>query len=78
MVAYPFEIGHHVNGHTRDYQVYKSGARNLPTLAKKREELEADEYSGFVMQKLGATLEQHKQQLNYMLVMECYLQYSSQ
>lgn len=59
------EIGHHVNGHTRDYQVYKSGARNLPTLAKKREEeLEADEYSGFVMQKLGAKLEQAQAAVN--------------
>ena len=53
------EIGHHVNGHTLDLVVYASGGRDAPTLAKKRqEELEADEYSGFVMQKLGATLEQ--------------------
>ena len=53
------EIGHHVNGHTLDLVVYAAGGRDAPTLAKKREEeLEADEYSGFVMQKLGASLEQ--------------------
>ena len=59
------EIGHHVNGHTLDLIVYASGVRDAPSLAKKREEeLEADEYSGFVMQKLGATLEQAQAAIN--------------
>jgi hypothetical protein len=41
------EIGHHLNGHT----VRRSGSK--PEL-----ELEADEFAGFILQKLGATLRQ--------------------
>ncbi|MGQ2982521.1 hypothetical protein [Flavobacterium sp.] len=41
------EIGHHLNGHTLD----KVGSRP-------RTELEADEFSGFVLRKMGATLEE--------------------
>jgi len=41
------EVGHHLNGHTLD----GSGSTH-------RTELEADEFSGFVLAKLGATLEQ--------------------
>lgn len=41
------EIGHHLNGHTLDTQ----GSRPY-------KELEADEFSGFAMYKLGATLEE--------------------
>ncbi|MGH8545989.1 MAG: hypothetical protein ACREX3_20670 [Gammaproteobacteria bacterium] len=43
------EIAHHLNGHTLD----EGGSR--PRL-----ELEADYYSGFVLQKMGATLEQSR------------------
>lgn len=39
------EIGHHLNGHTLD------GKGSLPDI-----ELEADEFSGFVLRKLGASL----------------------
>ena len=39
------EIGHHLNGHTLDNIGSKPGT-----------ELEADEFSGFVMQKMGASL----------------------
>ena len=53
------EIGHHVNGHSLDLVVYASETANPPTLAQSRKmELEADEYSGFVMFKLGASLSQ--------------------
>ena len=46
------EIGHHVNGHT--LELGEEG-----TLSESRQmELEADEYSGFVMYKLGASLSQ--------------------
>ena len=56
------EIGHHVNGHSLDLIVYAVEAAQLPTLAESRQmELEADEFSGFVMQKLGASLEQAQQ-----------------
>jgi hypothetical protein len=41
------EIGHHLNGHT----LASNGSQ--PAL-----ELEADEFAGFVMQKMGATLQQ--------------------
>lgn len=41
------EIGHHLNGHTI------SGSGSRPSL-----ELEADEWSGFVLAKMGATLEE--------------------
>lgn len=44
------EIGHHVNGHTLGGESTLSESRQM--------ELEADEYSGFVMYKLGATLYQ--------------------
>ncbi|MBC8265772.1 MAG: M48 family metalloprotease, partial [Flavobacteriales bacterium] len=53
------EIGHHVNGHSLDLIVYASEMAEAPTLAESRQmELEADEYSGFVMYKLGASLSQ--------------------
>ena len=44
------EIGHHVNGHTLGEESTLSESRQM--------ELEADEYSGFVMFKLGASLSQ--------------------
>ena len=44
------EVGHHINGHTL--------SSSLSAYENKLQELEADEFSGFVMQKLGATLEQ--------------------
>lgn len=48
------EIGHHLNGHT----IRKSGSR--PAL-----ELEADEFAGFVLYKLGASLEQAQEVMNF-------------
>jgi len=44
------EIGHHVNGHTLGGETTLSESRQM--------EIEADEYSGFVMFKLGASLSQ--------------------
>ncbi|MBL0341093.1 MAG: hypothetical protein IPP71_09310 [Bacteroidetes bacterium] len=44
------EIGHHLNGHTL------MGGKNSPEI-----ELEADEFSGFVLQKMGATLTEAQQ-----------------
>ncbi|MBC7874063.1 MAG: hypothetical protein H7Y01_08705 [Ferruginibacter sp.] len=48
------EVGHHLNGHT----IKKTGS--TPTL-----ELEADEFAGFVLQKLGASLDQAQDVMNY-------------
>ena len=56
------EIGHHVHDHTSDVIMYEYKDVQYPTLQEKRtRELEADEFSGFVMYKLGATLEQSQQ-----------------
>lgn len=43
------EIGHHLNGHT---------LRHTDLSESRAEELEADEFSGFILAKLGATLNQ--------------------
>ena len=48
------EVGHHLNGHT----IKKSGSK--PAL-----ELEADEFAGFVLYKLGASLEQSQEVMKY-------------
>ena len=51
------EIGHHVQGHSLDIVLYATESAEAPTLSESRQmELEADEYSGFVMFKLGASL----------------------
>ncbi|MDA8572233.1 tetratricopeptide repeat protein [Flavobacteriaceae bacterium] len=44
------EVGHHINGHTL--------SASISSYENKIQELEADEFSGFVMQKIGATLDQ--------------------
>lgn len=54
MALLAHEIGHHLNGHT----IRKSGSR--PNL-----ELEADEFTGFIMHKLGASLEQSQRVMLY-------------
>jgi tetratricopeptide (TPR) repeat protein len=51
------EVGHHVNAHSLDWLALASGEIQGITLAQKRQqEIEADEFSGFVLAKLGATL----------------------
>ena len=53
------EIGHHINGHTIDVILYASESVEEESLATSRMmELQADEFSGFVLAKLGATLSQ--------------------
>ena len=44
------EVGHHINGHTL--------GNSVSAYENKMIELEADEFSGFVMQKLGGTIKQ--------------------
>ena len=48
------EIGHHINKHT-----------SKKTGSKPRLELQADEFAGFVLHKLGATLEQSQEVMYY-------------
>jgi 23S rRNA A1618 N6-methylase RlmF len=53
MALLAHEVGHHLNGHT----IRKGGS--TPEL-----ELEADEFAGFILQKLGATLQQSQNVMN--------------
>jgi len=51
------EVGHHINGHALDITMYAGGVVEAKSLANKRkQELEADEFAGFIMAKLGADL----------------------
>ena len=50
------EIGHHLNGHTLFFALNAEGRRD--------NELQADKFSGFLMQKLGATIEQAQAGIN--------------
>jgi hypothetical protein len=54
MALLAHEVGHHLNGHT----IRKGGSK--PSV-----ELEADEFAGFVLSKLGATLLQAQQVMLY-------------
>ncbi len=54
MALIAHEVGHHLNGHT----IRKGGS-------SPRVELEADEFAGFVLNKLGATLEDAQKVMNY-------------
>ena len=54
MALLAHEVGHHLNGHT----IRKGGS--TPAL-----ELEADEFAGFILQKLGATLQQSQHVMHY-------------
>lgn len=54
MALLAHEVGHHLNGHT----IRKGGS--TPKL-----ELEADEFAGFVLYKLGASLEQSQVVMKY-------------
>jgi hypothetical protein len=53
------EVGHHLNGHT----IRRGGSR--PSV-----ELEADEFAGFVMARLGATLQQAQEVMKYVATIE--------
>jgi tetratricopeptide (TPR) repeat protein len=53
------EVGHHVNAHSLDWLALASGEiKPISLVEKRQQELEADEFSGFVLAKLGATLAQ--------------------
>jgi len=56
------EIGHHLNNHARDITMYIEGVIEPDSKeVSRRHELEADEFAGFVMARLGYSLEQAKQ-----------------
>ena len=59
------EVGHHINGHSLDILLYIAEAVEPETLTNQRkQELEADEFAGFILGKLGATLEQTSSSIN--------------
>jgi hypothetical protein len=52
------EVGHHINGHSVDILLYVADVVEAKSLANKRkQELEADEFAGFVLARLGASLD---------------------
>ena len=51
------EVGHHINGHTLDLNLESDEiAVNMSLSSSRVQELEADEFAGFVMGRLGAPL----------------------
>jgi tetratricopeptide (TPR) repeat protein len=56
------EVGHHINGHSLDLVLYASKTIEPKTLEQRRkQELEADEFAGFILAKLeGDILEANK------------------
>ena len=51
------EVGHHINGHTRDFLLATVlGDQSLED--RRKEELEADEFASFIVSKLGASYSQ--------------------
>lgn len=53
------EVGHHINGHSVDVILGANGMGQETSLTTKRiQELEADEFAGFVLGRLGANLSQ--------------------
>jgi len=62
------EIGHHVNGHSLDLVIgVLSETLNIDALTlgeQRQQELEADQYSGFIMYKLGASLSQAQEAIH--------------
>jgi len=49
------EVGHHLNGHSLDISMAKI-IEPKSLLIKRKQELEADEFAGFIMSKLGAPI----------------------
>ena len=51
------EVGHHINGHSLDLVLYAADAVEAVSLSQSRiQELEADEFAGFVLAKLGGPI----------------------
>lgn len=51
------EVGHHINGHSLDLVLFAADAVESVSLKQNREqELEADEFAGFVLAKLGGPI----------------------
>ena len=57
------EVGHHINGHTRDF-LLATVLDNQPLDERRIEELEADEFASFIVSKLGASYYQIGETIN--------------
>ena len=57
MAILAHEVGHHINGHTRDFLI-ASLVEGQTNEKQREEELEADEFAGFIVAKLGASYSQ--------------------
>ena len=63
------EVGHHINGHSIDILLAAADVVEPKTLAAKRQqELESDEFAGFILGKLGATLEQTSEAIKLLVI----------
>tara|TARA_B100001250_G_C19785170_1_gene783801 strand:- start:196 stop:2091 length:1896 start_codon:yes stop_codon:yes gene_type:complete len=50
------EVAHHLNNHTIDWELFKAGIAESKSLEEKRQqELEADEFAGYILGNLGAS-----------------------
>jgi len=59
------EVGHHINGHSVDVLLIASDVIKPYSIKdKQQQELEADEFAGFILAKLGATLAQASESIN--------------
>jgi len=57
MLILAHEVGHHINGHSLDIVLYAADVVEEKSLSNRRnQELQADEFAGFVLAKLGAPL----------------------
>ena len=54
------EVGHHINGHTRDF-LLATVLDDQSLEDRRKEELEADEFASFIVSKLGASYSQIEQ-----------------
>jgi len=62
------EVGHHINGHSIDILLVVADIVEPENLAAKRQqEIESDEFAGFILGKLGATLEQTSEVVNLLI-----------
>ena len=50
------EVGHHINGHVVDIDAF--GTKKISLYERRLQELESDRFAGFVLSKLGASLNQ--------------------
>jgi tetratricopeptide (TPR) repeat protein len=59
------EVGHHINGHSVDIILHLTDSVEPISLSQSRQqELEADEFAGFILAKLGANLSQASSAIN--------------